>query len=107
MEYRRLGKSGLRVSELSFGSWVTFASQIDVDQALACMTVAYDAGVNFFDNAEAYARGQSEIVMGKALKKSGWRRDSLVISSKVIFGSVNDPQPTQRGLNRKHIYEAC
>jgi voltage-dependent potassium channel beta subunit len=107
MEYRRLGNSGLKVSELSFGSWVTFSNQVDVDQALACMQVAYDAGVNFFDNAEAYAQGKSEIVMGNALKKSGWRRDSYIVSSKVMFGSVNDPKPTQRGLSRKHIYEAC
>jgi voltage-dependent potassium channel beta subunit len=107
MEYRRLGKSGLQVSVLSFGSWVTFSNQVDVDQALACMTVAYDAGVNFFDNAEVYARGQSEFVMGAALKKSGWRRDSYIVSSKVMFGSLDDPVPTQRGLSRKHIYEAC
>ncbi len=107
MEYRRLGKSGLKVSELSFGSWVTFSNQMDVDQALASMKAAYDAGVNFFDNAEAYARGQSEIIMGKALKSSGWRRDSLIVSSKVMFGSVENPTPTQRGLSRKHIFEAC
>ncbi|MEJ2747949.1 MAG: aldo/keto reductase [Anaerolineae bacterium] len=107
MEYRRLGKSGLKVSVLSFGSWVTFGNQLDVDKALASMAVAYDAGVNFFDNAEAYAQGQSEIIMGQALKKSGWRRDSYIVSSKVMFGSVADPQPTQHGLSRKHITEAC
>jgi voltage-dependent potassium channel beta subunit len=107
MEYRRLGKSGLKVSALSFGSWVTFSNQVDVDQALACMTAAYDAGVNFFDNAEAYAQGKSETIMGAALKKSGWRRDSFVVSSKVMFGAQPDPRPTQRGLSRKHIYEAC
>src|SRR5438128_731604 len=73
MEYRRLGKAGLKVSALSFGSWVTFANQVDVDKAVDCMAAAYDAGCNFFDNAEAYAQGQSEIVMGKALKKLGWR----------------------------------
>ncbi len=107
MEYRRLGKSGLKVSALSFGSWVTFGSQMDVDEALESMAAAYDAGVNFFDNAEVYAHGQSEIIMGKALKKAGWRRDSYIVSSKVMFGSLSDPKPTQRGLNRKHVVEAC
>lgn len=107
MEYRRLGKSGLKVSALSFGSWVSFANQMDVDDALATMAVAYDAGVNFFDNAEAYAAGESEIIMGKVLKKAGWRRDSYSVSSKVMFGAVSDPKPTQRGLSRKHIVEAC
>lgn len=107
MEYRRLGKSGLKVSELSFGSWVTFGNQVDVDRAVACMTAAYDAGCNFFDNAEAYASGQSETVMGKALKQIGWRRDSYIVSSKVMFGSQPNPSPIQRGLSRKHIVEAC
>jgi voltage-dependent potassium channel beta subunit len=108
MNYRRLGKSGLKVSEISFGSWVTFGTQMGVDEALACMKVAYDAGCNFFDNAEVYASGQSEIVMGKALKKAGWSRDSYIVSSKVMFGSQEgEPKPTQRGLSRKHIYEAC
>jgi aryl-alcohol dehydrogenase-like predicted oxidoreductase len=107
MEYRRLGKSGLRVSALSFGSWVTFSNQMDVDAALASMTAAYDAGVNFFDNAEVYALGKSEIVMGKALKKAGWRRDSYIVSSKVFWGSVEDGKPTQKGLSRKHVVEAC
>lgn len=107
MNYRRLGKSGLKVSELSFGSWVTFGNQVDVDKAVACMAAAYDVGVNFFDNAEIYARGQSEIVMGMALKKLNWRRDSYIVSSKVMFGSQNNPTPTQQGLSRKHIVEAC
>ncbi len=107
MEYRRLGKSGLKVSVLSFGSWVTFGNQMDVDKALESMAAAYDVGVNFFDNAEAYAQGQSETIMGQALKKSGWRRDSYIVSSKVMFGSLADPQPTQRGLSRKHVMEAC
>jgi voltage-dependent potassium channel beta subunit len=102
-----LGKSGLKVSVLSYGSWVTFSHQADVDAALASMTAAYDAGVNFFDNAEVYARGQSETIMGKALCRAGWRRDSYVLSSKVMWGSVPDPKPTQRGLSRKHIVEAC
>ena len=107
MEYRRLGRSGLKVSALSFGSWVTFGPQIDTAQAEACLKTAYDAGVNFFDNAEAYAKGKSEIIMGEALKRLGWRRDSYCVSSKVCFGSVNDPGPTQRGLSRKHVVEAC
>ncbi len=107
MEYRRLGKSGLQVSALSFGSWVTFSHQLAVDDALACMTAAYDAGCNFFDNAEVYAHGKSEIVMGEALKRAGWRRDSYLVSSKVMMGSVPDPKPTQRGLSRKHVFDAC
>lgn len=107
MEYRRLGKSGLQVSVLSFGSWVTFGNQLDVDAALESMAAAYDAGVNFFDNAESYAMGQSEIVMGQALKKAGWRRDTYIVSSKVFWGSVQNPKPNQHGLSRKHIVEAC
>ena len=107
MEYRRLGKSGLKVSALSFGSWVTFANQMDVDAAAACMVAAYDAGVNFFDNAEVYASGQSEVVMGKALSQLNWRRDSYIVSSKVMFGSQSNPTVIQRGLSRKHIVEAC
>lgn len=107
MEYRRLGKSGLPVSQLSYGSWVTFSNQMAIDNALEAMTAAYDAGVNFFDNAEVYATGQSEIIMGEALKKAGWRRDSFIVSSKVFGGSVPDPKPTQHGLSRKHIFDAC
>lgn len=107
MEYRRLGKSGLKVSALSFGSWVTFSNQADVDLAAEMMKAAYDAGVNFFDNAEIYAHGESEEIMGAALKKLGWRRDSYIVSSKVMWGSVKDAKPTQRGLSRKHIIEAC
>ena len=107
MEYRRLGKSGLPVSALSFGSWVTFSTQMGVEQALETMTAAYDAGVNFFDNAEVYASGKSETIMGQALQKSGWSRDSYIVSSKVMWGSVEDPKPTQRGLHRKHVFDAC
>ncbi len=107
MEYRRLGHSGLQVSALSLGSWVTFGPQVNVDNAAKLMKIAYDAGVNFFDNAEAYARGESERIMGEALAKLGWRRDSYIVSSKVWFGSVDDPKPTQKGLCRKHIFEAC
>ncbi|MEZ4539660.1 MAG: aldo/keto reductase [Chloroflexota bacterium] len=107
MNYRRLGKSGLPISTLSYGSWVTFSTQLAVDAALETMTAAYDAGINFFDNAEVYALGQSETIMGQALQRAGWRRDTYIVSSKVIWGSVPDPKPTQRGLHRKHVFEAC
>ncbi|MDE2344957.1 MAG: aldo/keto reductase, partial [Gammaproteobacteria bacterium] len=107
MEYRRLGKAGLKLSVLSFGSWVTFKNQLDDRQADQCLGTAYDAGVNFFDNAETYAAGQSEVIMGRALKRLGFPRDSYCVSSKVFFGSRSAPLPTQRGLSRKHIMEAC
>jgi voltage-dependent potassium channel beta subunit len=104
MHYRRLGKSGLQVSELSFGSWVTFGKQVDTGSAEQMMAAAYDAGVNFFDNAEGYESGNSEIVMGEALQALGWSRDSYIVSSKVFWGGS---KPTQRGLSRKHVTEAC
>ncbi len=104
MEYRRLGRSGLQVSALSFGSWVSFGNQLDVERGEACMVAAYDAGVNFFDNAEAYAAGKSETIMGEILQRQGWARDSFIVSSKVYWGGS---KPTQRGLSRKHIYDAC
>ncbi|MFW6215606.1 MAG: potassium channel beta subunit family protein [Alkalispirochaetaceae bacterium] len=107
MNYRRLGRSGLKVSELSFGAWVTFQNQMQVDEAKKCMIAAYEAGVNFFDNAEAYARGKAEIIMGEVLRDTRWRRDSYVVSSKVFFGGVDNPGPNQKGLSRKHIVEAC
>jgi len=107
MQYRRLGKSGLKVSVLSYGAWVTFKNQADVDKAAEMMKAAYDAGMNFFDNAEVYASGDAEIIMGEVLKKMGWRRDSFMVSSKVFGGSVRPPLPTQRGLSRKHVIEAC
>ncbi len=107
MQYRRLGKSGLKVSALSFGAWVTFSNQVDVDKALEIMGRAYDAGINFFDNAEVYARGQAETIMGQVLAQSGWRRDSYIVSSKVMWGCVPNAKPTQRGLSRKHVVEAC
>lgn len=106
MEYRRLGKSGLQVSVLSFGSWVTFGKQIGDGIADELMSVAYDAGVNFFDNAEIYARGQSELVMGKILKSKKWSRSSYSVSSKVFFG-YEEGKPNQTGLSRKHITEGC
>ena len=107
MEYKRLGKSGLQVSRLSLGSWLTFGKQIDDGIADELMSVAYDQGINFFDNAEIYSRGMSEIVMGNILSKKGWRRDSYIISSKVFFGLGGDLGPTQKGLHRKHVVEAC
>ena len=104
MEYRRLGSSGLKVSALSFGSWVTFHFQMGIEPALRCMEIAYDGGINFFDNAEVYADGESEIIMGQVLKKTGWGRDTYCVSSKVYWGG---DLPTQRGLSRKHIHDAC
>ena len=106
MEYRYLGKSGLQVSTLSFGSWLTFGKQIGDNVAENLMILAYENGVNFFDNAEIYARGQSEVVMGAILKKLNWPRSSYLVSSKVFFGD-GGKKPNQTGLNRKHVVEAC
>lgn len=106
MEYVNLGKSGLQISRLSLGSWLTFGKQIEDSTAERLMEIAYDNGINFFDNAEIYARGLSEIVMGKILKKANWSRDSYLVSSKVFFGTGGQ-WPTQKGLNRKHIIEGC
>ena len=106
MIYKNLGKSGLKVSALSLGSWLTFGKQISDDVAEQLMVLAYENGVNFFDNAEIYARGQSEIVMGKILKKLNWDRTSYLVSSKVFFGDGRKG-PNQTGLSRKHIFEAC
>ena len=108
MKYRRLGNSGLKVSELSFGSWLTFGNQISEELAEDLMRKCYENGVNFFDNAEGYARGRSELVMGKILEKVGWPRDTWLVSSKVFFGAAEEPQkPNQYGLSRKHVFEAC
>ncbi|MDQ3141458.1 MAG: aldo/keto reductase [Bacteroidota bacterium] len=106
MQYRRLGKSGLQLSLFSFGSWITFGNQIDDKISEGLMAYAYDHGVNFFDNAEVYANGQSEIVMGRILKKMNWDRSSYLVSSKVYFGR-GSKLPNLTGLNRKHIMEAC
>ena len=106
MIYNRLGKSGLQVSALSFGSWLTFGEQISDDLAEDLMVLAYESGINFFDNAEVYANGKSEVVMGKILKKQNWDRSSYVVSSKVFFGDGRR-KPNQTGLNRKHVFEAC
>jgi len=102
MEYRRLGRSGLKVSALSYGSWVTFGDQIDTDRAAECMQIAYDHGVNFFDNAEAYAGGQSETMMGEIIQENGWDRTDLVLSTKIFWGGDG---PNDQGLSRKHILE--
>jgi voltage-dependent potassium channel beta subunit len=104
MEYRFLGSSGLQVSALSFGSWVTFGTQMGEDVAYDCMKAALDAGVNFFDNAEAYAGGQSETIMGQVIKKAGWRRSDLVVSTKIFWGGDG---PNNTGLSRKHILEGA
>lgn len=106
MNYRKLGKSGLQVSELSFGSWITFGNQIDNGISEKLMDIAYESGVNFFDNAEVYAAGRSEVVMGEILKKKNWNRDTYILSSKAFFGA-GGKLPTQRGLHRKHLVEAC
>lgn len=105
MQYRHLGKTGIRVSELSFGSWVTFHNQADVKAAVEMMAAAYDSGVNFFDNAEVYARGKSEEVMGNALKELKWRRSSYLVSTKIYWG-LHDNVNERNTLNRKRLIEA-
>lgn len=102
MNYRRLGRAGLKVSELSLGSWVTFGGQVGDGPTEACMKAAYDAGVNFFDGAEVYAKGQAELAMGRVLKKFGWRREGLVLSTKLFWGGDG---PNDTGLSHKHVIE--
>ncbi len=102
MNYRHLGKAGIKISELSLGAWVTYGGQVGEDTARECMVAAYDAGVNFFDNAEAYAHGNAEIVMGNVLKKMEWRRESYVVSTKIFWGGQG---PNDKGLSYKHIVE--
>jgi voltage-dependent potassium channel beta subunit len=104
MEYRHLGRTGLQISALSLGAWVTMGGQIGEDTSYECMKVAYAAGVNFFDNAESYAHGNAEIVMGNVIKKIGWKRSDLVISTKLFWGGR---KPNQTGLSRKHIVEGA
>lgn len=104
MHYRRMGKTGLALSEFSFGSWVTFGNQVNQKAANNLMAAAYDAGINFFDNAEGYEAGESERLMGKAISDLGWSRDSFVVSSKVFWGGS---KPNQKGLSRKHVFDAC
>lgn len=108
MEYRKLGRSGLQLSVLSFGSWVTFHKQVDDSIADELMGIAYEQGINFFDNAEVYALGESEKMMGRILKKKQWDRTSYVVSSKAFFGwRGKTNRPNQTGLSRKHLFEAC
>lgn len=108
MQYRIMGKTGLQLSVLSYGSWVTFAKQIDDSISDRLMSIAYDNGVNFFDNAEVYSRGESEKMMGRVLKTKDWERSSYTVSSKVFFGwRGENNKPNQTGLSRKHIIEAC
>lgn len=104
MEYRRLGRSGLQVSALSFGTWVTFGNQVEDGTAEGLLKTSWENGINFFDNAEAYAGGKSEEVMGQLIQKLGWPRDEYVVSSKVFWGGS---KPNQTGLSRKHVFEAC
>lgn len=107
MQYRRLGSTGLQLSALSFGAWVTFGAQIGRTEARNLIACAWDHGINFFDNAEGYARGQAEAVMGDVIADLRLPRDGYCVSSKVFFGSAPDPAPTQRGLSRKHVRDAC
>ncbi|HEX4849606.1 MAG TPA: aldo/keto reductase [Puia sp.] len=108
MEYRYMGNTGLQLSVVSFGSWVTFHKQIEDNTADELMSISYDQGINFFDNAEAYALGESEKMMGRVLKKKNWERSSFTVSSKVFFGwRGKNNKPNQTGLSRKHIMEAC
>ena len=102
MQYRYLGNSGLKVSALSFGAWVTFGDQIGEDVATELMKTAYDHGVNFFDNAEGYSSGKAETMMGNVIKKQGWKRSDLVVSTKIFWGGGG---PNDMGLSRKHIIE--
>lgn len=104
MKYNRLGSAGIKLSELSLGAWVTYGGQVGEDMAAKCMSKAFDLGVNFFDNAEAYASGNAEVTMGNVIKKLGWTRSDFVVSSKVFWGGDG---PNDEGLSRKHIYEAC
>ena len=107
MQYRRLGSTGLQLSELSFGAWVTFGGGVGRGEARELIAVAWDAGVNFFDNAETYANGEAERVMGDAIADLRLPRDGYCVSSKVFFGATDKPRPTQRGLSRKHVHDAC
>jgi voltage-dependent potassium channel beta subunit len=102
VQYRRMGKSGLRLSELSLGAWITYGGQVGQEVAESCMAAAYEYGVNFFDNAETYAGGKAEIVMGNAIKRLGWKRENIVVSTKIFWGGQG---PNQTGLSHKHIME--
>src|SRR5262245_42993144 len=106
MPYRRLGGSGLQLSLLSFGSWVTFANQLADSLAMECMQAARDAGCNFFDNAESYAGGQSEAIMGRVIEQLGWKRQSFVLSTKVYWGIDGNTRNMRNTLNRKYLHHA-
>ena len=106
MQYRRIGNSGLHVSVVGLGGWLTFGGHVEDEKTFACMKQAYDCGINFFDTAESYADGQSEVMMGRAFKKFGWKRNDLVISTKLNWGSANgEVLVNNHGLSRKHIVE--
>ncbi len=107
MQYRRLGHSGLQLSALGFGAWVTFGTSIGRSAARELLAQAFDAGINFFDNAETYSNGEAERIMGDVLTDLRWPRDAWCVSSKVFFGAVDNPAPTQKGLSRKHVMDAC
>lgn len=107
MQYRRLGSSGLKLSALSLGAWLTFGNQVSRSECRNLVAAAWDHGVNFFDNAEGYANGDAEAVMGDVIADLRLPRDGYCVSSKVFFGSAHDPRPTQRGLSRKHVHDAC
>ena len=105
MTYRRLGRSGLKVSLLSLGSWVTFGNQVDEDLALSCMEAAYEGGVNFFDSAEVYAGGRAEEILGRVLRRAGWPRSQVVVSTKLYWG-IDGGVNTTKTLNRKYLFQA-
>lgn len=107
MEYRRLGRSGLQVSVLALGTWTTIGERLDLNASKAVLESAFEHGINFFDTADVYNNGQSEIMLGQVLKHFNWPREEYVISSKVFFGLGNHPKPNTYGLSRKHIFEAC
>lgn len=107
MLYRRMGQTGLKLSALSFGAWITFGGRVGRSQARELIAQAFDAGINFFDNAEVYARGEAERLMGDVIADLRLPRDAFCVSSKVLWGSVAEPRPTQQGLSRKHVVEAC
>ena len=113
MQYRRLGQSGLKLSAVSYGSWITFGTSLNDSASRECLACAYDHGINFFDSAEVYLGGEAERMLGRAFKQLGWPRDGFCVSSKVLFGtgdnhdSTSVQRPTQQGLSRKHIIEAC
>jgi voltage-dependent potassium channel beta subunit len=107
MEYRRLGAAGLKLSALSLGSWISFGIKTGLAEARECLALAKDHGVNFFDSAEVYAYGEAERMLGTTIRELGWPRDSFCVSSKVMMGAIERPAPTQRGLSRKHVIEAC